>query len=1112
MLLSVLRLLKRRIWRSCCGYQIFSEHTVYNAMKQPSLVDDIFAQLSPAHCPSNISAGTQGQARTNDTERASSLPGSPLPPATLFSSDLLNDFTASQSPAIIPRSSEMCHSKEPAMAIEEKKTHYFVDLVELLQENLIQADISGLAAQSPNQHVVQEMITQWHRERERNSSAIQHQDVSSTAPGFSASEIGPLLLGALNSFFFVLNSEGLVEFVSDNVSNYLHVGKADFLQKSIFNLIDAADQEHFERLLPDPLGITFFNALPNRSSHNARQSHVFNCRFVVGQNASLDSPTSASSPIAFPKESKQPTGQHWMRVSATQIKYSASYNTADNGFAPYSPPNALSHSCLVCIVRRCEEYELVANHHLSADCDNKAKCAVRPFASTSSLPQKVTFYCSIDGTILAYSESDKVQFIPQEELAEEHMRRKLTDLCADEESRQLLTKHIQEVYENGIGSLSQLRLMHPIFYGKEWLVFGALSRLSSESILSEGYGVTKGDDGPARPMVQLEFNAFLVNKHQDNGSIILKPNARANSDDLQYRSKETSGYGRASISDAFVSFNNVADAVPESMTVKPTKSNFATECGVKLIQRSSGQQIQSSEMVFRREIVNQTMDEASKILKQSNFQANVHAGTPSIHNRCQHAILRHLLNQEIEPSGTNLCASQTTPVISSGLEVLPSSEGNGTGDFSLGSRTFKPMVQHDGYMSGGDQGTVNHVCIPGMASEVSLGKRRSSTLRDKAKPYGIHAISNPSSVVSSVTCKSSCITSEQEKSQCFRQARDNKSLLIKLLEQRPPSTFTLQTSTMDLSSGNQASEHDRLTSNIKLLPNIASSEVVQRGRLAQQTQLQYLENFLRTPSVDVKDPSDAICFHSVDQNIVHMQMGQERDYLNPAPSEVSHEQQYPPLQPIAPAGPSAWCADSNRMHFASDAYSAGPTANKILVSESYLRDRPLSDEMVVRIQDRMGLPFAPDGNCGVAAHQLVPGSALTMPASYTRPIVCSSTTSFALPPSVCGGNRQFEMFGPTTMEKGQPGEVMGCTEKKVTYARKIPLCSSEFVPSGHCFGRTTSSTLIATKESNFNQKFYPSSITIPLDKSENACIRLTGPDELVFMPDQPVQEPYFEVG
>ncbi|KFD72848.1 hypothetical protein M514_00003 [Trichuris suis] len=965
-------------------------------MQQSALVDDIFSQLSPAHCPSNTSAEVQRQVQAYDTERASSLPASPLPPTTLFSSDLLNDFAAAQESITIPTGREMCHSKELAVVSEEKRSQYFVDLVELLQENLNRRETNHLTVQSPNQHLVQEMISQWYRDKDRKNSAIQHQDVSSTAPGFSASEIGPLLLGVLDSFFFVLNSEGLVEFVSDNVINYLHLDKADLLQKSIFNLVAAADQEHFEKLLPDPL--------------------------------------------------------------------------------------ASSHSCLVCVVRRCEEHELLASPHLNIGSNKGNESVLRSFSSTSSLPQKVTFYCSVDGTIVAYSESEKMQLIPQDESTEEHLRRKLTDLCADEESKRLLARHIQEVYENGIGSLSQLRLTHPTFHGKEWLVFGALSRLSSESILSESYGPTKGDDGGTNPVVQLEFNAFLVNKLQDSGNMLLKTQARADANERECKAEVVSTNSRIGVNSEVISFNNILNGVPDPIAARSATGRSASESGATVIQASCRQQAQKSGMIDRREMLNQPTED-STIQEDANSQRTLFSGSSGMLVRCQHAILRHLLNQETaEPNHTNLHADQTAAVTGRGLEVRSVEEESRAVGYSLGSHAYKHTAQHDGYLDGSSQVAMNHLFIPRTTSEVSLGKRRSSAPHDKAKASGALTILNPLTTDDSAARKNNCPKSEQEeKFQHARQSRDNKSLLIKLLEQRSPSTFILQTSTSNLSSSHQMSEHSRLASNVKFSSSKAANEVVHRGGFLQHTSnLQYAENFSRSSSVSTKDPADAVCFRSADQNFMHAQMGCERDYLNATQLGMPQEKHCIPLQQIASTDLSAWCIDSSRMHLASDSYSAEPSTAKIPASDSYLRDRSLHDEMIVHnVQDR--LPFAADTNCEAVLHQSMQGSALNIPVAYRRPIICSSAlnTGAALPHSICDSIQQCEMLAPTTFEKGHSVEVIDCSEKKVTYTRKIPLCSSSYTPAGHSLGRSICNSMVARKESNVNQKFYTPPISIP---------------------------------
>ncbi len=52
-------------------------------------------------------------------------------------------------------------------------------------------------------------------------ASVQEGDVSSSGPSVLASHIGPMVLEALDGFLFVLNPEGLVEFVSKNVVKFL---------------------------------------------------------------------------------------------------------------------------------------------------------------------------------------------------------------------------------------------------------------------------------------------------------------------------------------------------------------------------------------------------------------------------------------------------------------------------------------------------------------------------------------------------------------------------------------------------------------------------------------------------------------------------------------------------------------------------------------------------------------------------------------------------------------------------------------------------------------------------------------------------------------------------
>lgn len=64
-----------------------------------------------------------------------------------------------------------------------------------------------------------------------------------------------LFLQALDGFLFVLNSEGRVEYVTDNITQYINYTKDDVLGKDIYNIIHHGDHNIFmPTLLPVSLG------------------------------------------------------------------------------------------------------------------------------------------------------------------------------------------------------------------------------------------------------------------------------------------------------------------------------------------------------------------------------------------------------------------------------------------------------------------------------------------------------------------------------------------------------------------------------------------------------------------------------------------------------------------------------------------------------------------------------------------------------------------------------------------------------------------------------------------------------------------------------------------
>lgn len=86
------------------------------------------------------------------------------------------------------------------------------------------------------------------------------------------------ILQALEGFLFVVNPEGKVEYVTENVSQFIKYTKEDVLGKSIYNYIHLGDHARFTRcLLPMSVGWT----TPEPQGGTSQRGKTFNCRLLV---------------------------------------------------------------------------------------------------------------------------------------------------------------------------------------------------------------------------------------------------------------------------------------------------------------------------------------------------------------------------------------------------------------------------------------------------------------------------------------------------------------------------------------------------------------------------------------------------------------------------------------------------------------------------------------------------------------------------------------------------------------------------------------------------------------------------------------------------------------
>ena len=235
------------------------------------------------------------------------------------------------------------NKKDSEKKRREQENYYIEELAMLISSQIPELSDSedSSSAFDPSKlekgSILQDTVDKLRKLNQDRQRDVQREEISSSRSFLPKEILGSLVLEALDGFMFIISNEGNIDFVSDNVFDYLCFSQEAFLaQKSIFNFIHIGDHARF-RVNLEPETWKTWKRLPQNTvgRQGFDRSKVFNMRFKVN-NEGVDETL----------EERQQRMDQYENMQVSAIVMSNSHDTSDD-----------PKSGLFCIARRISRNE-----------------------------------------------------------------------------------------------------------------------------------------------------------------------------------------------------------------------------------------------------------------------------------------------------------------------------------------------------------------------------------------------------------------------------------------------------------------------------------------------------------------------------------------------------------------------------------------------------------------------------------------------------------------------------------------------------------------------------------------------------------------------------------